>query len=327
MSPLSTTLKSATIWPAAPPTFRSTRPAASRLSRLRGLVLLSGSVRANGWRSALGRSVLDLPLEPDRSLLAHWVRQAADLARVAGPGPLDVQVLVDRTNLAPEPGGVCAAAGAESLVRLRVERDPLEFRGTGGLLRDISLRYDEDDYLLVASGSQVLVDSLESAAFSLATRARDVALLAHDDGTPSGLMWIRCGCLKGVPDIGFVDMKEQALPQIARQHHVAVWTRPPLGLPVRTPAEYLAAVRLYHLRKHDDARLGDPFAEDWRSTFMLVEEGAEVEHSAKVHDSVVLRGGRVRRKAVVVRSLVAPGGVAHRGQYAVDQFLSPSSDA
>jgi hypothetical protein len=211
------------------------------------------------------------------------------------------------------------------LVGLRVERDPLEYRGTGGLLRDLSLRYEEQDYLLVASGAQVLTEPLESATSALATEGRDLALLAHDDGTPSGLMWVRCGCLRAVPEVGFVDMKEQALPQIARRHHVAVLRRPPIGLGIQTPAEYLAAVRTHHLRKNRDARLGDPFAEDWWPAFTLVEQGAEVDPSARVHDSVVLRGGRVQRRAVVVRSLIGPADVARRGQCVVDQFLNASA--
>jgi hypothetical protein len=294
---------------------------------LRALVLLSGSVRAKGWTSSLGRSVLDLPLESGKSLLTQWIEHAADLARLTAAGPLEMRVLVDRSTPAPQTQSPVAVSFAERFVRLRVEQDPLEYRGTGGLLHDVSLRYDEQDYLLVASGAQVLTESLESAACALAAKGRDVALLAHDDGTPTGLMWVRCGCLREVPELGFIDMKEQALPQIAKQHDVAVVTRQALGLAVRTPAEYLAAVRTYHLRKHDDDRLGDPFAEDWRPAFQLVEEGAEVDPSAKVHDSVVLRGGRVQRRAVIVRSLVAPAGVARPRQCVVDQFLSPSSVA
>lgn len=305
--------------------FRSVGPATARLSRLRALVLLSGSVRAKGWSSAVGRSVLELPLESGRSLLAHWADHAENLARLAGGAPLEMRVLVDRVNPAPESSRPGAESPAGGFVRLRVERDPLEYRGTGGLLRDVALRYDEQDYLLVASGAQVLTESLEPAASALAASGRDVALLAHDDGTPSGLMWVRCGCLRAVPEVGFVDMKEQALPQIAREHHVAVLRRPPVGLPVQTPAEYLAAVRKHHLRKQGDGRLGDPFAEDWRPAFSVVEDGAVVDPSAKVHDSVVLRGGRVQRRTVVVRSLVGPAGVARPGERVVDQFLCPAS--
>src|SRR5436190_5509747 len=285
---------SATISSEPPDIFRPAKfcraaPSAERLSRLRALVLLSGSVRAKAWSSALGRSVLDLPLERGRSLVAHWVEQAAGLAGLTGAGRLDMQVLVDRFNIAPEASDLDAApADADTVVGLRVERDLLEYRGTGGLLRDLSLHYDEQDYLLVASGAQALTESLESVTAALAGKGKDVALLAHDDGTPSGFMWVRCGCLRAIPEVGFVDMKEQALPQIAKRHHVAVLRRRPPGVAFQSPAEYLAAVRTHHLRKQGDARLGDPFAEDWWPTFTLVEDGAEVDRSATVHDSVVL---------------------------------------
>jgi hypothetical protein len=309
-----------------PTPVRRAAPTAERLSRLRALVLLSGSVRAKAWSSALGRSIMDLPLERGRTLVSHWVEQAAALAGLTGAGRLDMQVLVDRFSIAPEASDVHAVSlDADHIVGLRIERDLLEYRGTGGLLRDLSLYCDEQDYLLVASGAQVLTESLEFVTAALADKGKDVALLAHDDGTPSGLMWVRCGCLRAIPEVGFIDMKEQALPQIARRHDVAVLRRRPPGIPFQSPAEYLAAVRTHHLRKQVDARLGDPFAEDWRPAFSLVEEGAEVDPSARVHDSVVLRGGRVRPGAVVVRSLIGPAGVARTGRCIVDQFLNTSA--
>ena len=49
----------------------------------------------------------------------------------------------------------------------------------------------------------------------------------------------------------------------------------------------------------------DPLAEDWRPSFAIAEAGAEVDQTARVHDSVVLAGGVVEAGAVVVRSVVA----------------------
>jgi hypothetical protein len=43
-----------------------------------------------------------------------------------------------------------------------------------------------------------------------------------------------------------------------------------------------------------------------------------------VHDSVVLKGGSVEGGAVVVRSIVCPGGVVRRDRSAVDQFVCPN---
>jgi mannose-1-phosphate guanylyltransferase len=294
---------------------------AGRLSRLRALVLLSGVVRAKGWISDIDRSALDLPIDSSRSLLAQWFEHAVQLATVPGVQRLAMEVLVDRSSPMPKSDGVLAGLPGSGLEALRVERDPADYRGTGGVLRDLSMRYDDDDYLLVATGAQILMRPLEEMVIVLASRSPDVAVVGHDDGTPAGLMWVRCGCLGMLSEMGFVDLKEQALPQIARRHQVEVVRLPPVGTPLRTPAEYLRAIRQYHLRKWNDERLVNPFAEDWCPTFALVEDGADVDASAELHDSVVLEGGRVEPGAVVVRSVVGPKGVVRRGRHVVQQLV------
>jgi mannose-1-phosphate guanylyltransferase len=294
---------------------------AGRLSRLRALVLLSGVVRAKGWISGIDRSALDLPIDSNRSLLAQWVEQAVQLATVPGIQRLAMDVLVDRLSPMPRSDDLLATLPGSGLDELRVERDPADYRGTGGVLRDLSLRYDDDDYLLVATGAQILIRPLEELVVVLASRTPDVAIVGHDDGTPAGLIWVRCGCLRTIPALGFVDLKEQALPQIARRHQVEVVKLPPVGTSLRTPAEYVRAIRQYHLRKRNDERLGNPFAEDWCPTFSLIEDGAEVDASAQVHDSVVLKGGRVEGGAVVVRSVIGPTGIVRRGRHVVKQLV------
>jgi NDP-sugar pyrophosphorylase family protein len=292
------------------------------LSGLRALVLLSGVVRAKGWVSDIGRSVLDLPVDSGRSLLAEWFGEAVRLAALPEVERLTVEVLVDRVSPLPTSNGFAAALPASGLDEFRVERDPADYRGTGGVLRDLSLRYQDDDYLLVATGAQVLDGPLEEHLAALAARNADVAIVGHDDGTPAGLFLVRCECLRAISELGFVDLKEQALPQMAREHQVEVVRLPPVGTPLRTPADYLRAIRKYHLRKRSDQRPRNPFAEDWRPAFSIIEDGADVDPSAQVHDSVVLKGARVGRDAVVVRSLVGPKGTVPRGQRVIDRFVN-----
>lgn len=309
------------------PVTRSVSPSVTRLSRLRAVVLLSGSVRSRWWSGTMGRSVLDLPVQPGQSVLSHWLDHALGLTAEAGIPRLAISVLVDRSCPLPESVDGSAVARGGEAIRLEVERDPSDYRGTGGLLRDISVSCDEGDYLLVATGAQLLTEPLEDVARELAAASPDVAIVAHDDGTPSGLMWVRCGCLNAIPAIGFVDMKEQALPQIARRHQVKVVKCRPPGLPIRTPAEYLAAVRTLHVRQRDDGRLGDPYADEGRPAFALVEDGAEVHPTARVHDSVVLRGGTVGRHATVVRSLVGPDGIVRGSGRVFDEFVTAPGSA
>ena len=65
----------------------------------------------------------------------------------------------------------------------------------------------------------------------------------------------------------------------------------------------------------------DPFAEEWKSTFSIIEPGAQADPTARIHDSVVLRGGRVEAGATLVHSVVCVGGVVRRKQMVTDRVI------
>jgi mannose-1-phosphate guanylyltransferase len=293
------------------------------LRRLRSVVLLAGAVRPMPLASATGRSILDLPLDGDgRTILRQWIEHTGALARVAGLPNLPIRAMVNGNS--PDPIGAVAASHL-----VRVERDFGEFRGTGGLLRDLARDYEDDDVILVANAFQLLIDPLADVARAMGRLGGEVGLVAHQDGTPSGVMLVTCKALRLISEAGYVDMKEQALPQIASRYDVTVLhRRRPTGLPVRTLSDYVTALRTYHRRRGGrPAITTDPLAEDWRPTFSIVEEGAVVDPLASVNDSVVLRGGRVEAGAVVVRSVVCPRGVVRREDTAVDQFITAPAAA
>ncbi|MGB7157809.1 MAG: WecB/TagA/CpsF family glycosyltransferase, partial [Tepidisphaeraceae bacterium] len=297
---------------------------ARSLHRLRAMVLLGGSVRPTPLTTTIGRSVLDLPLDDEGSgggsILNHWLAHAADLQRLAGLAQLPVRVMVNHTS--PEP----ASAAPRYDGTFRVERDLSEYRGTGGVLRDLAADYADDDLILVANAAQVLMDPLAAIATALDRKQGDFSLVSHNDGTPSGVMLVSCKTLRLIPTTGYVDMKEQALPAIAVRYQVTVMhRRRPTGLAVRTLADYVTALRHYHRRRQGKLALSDPLAEDWLPAFALAEDGATVDPRAHVHDSVVLKGGVVESGAVVVRSIICPGGVVRRDRSAVDQFVSAGS--
>ena len=66
----------------------------------------------------------------------------------------------------------------------------------------------------------------------------------------------------------------------------------------------------------------DPYAEDWDNRFAIAEAGAVVHPDARVHDSVVLRGGKLDAGAVVVQSLVCGGVEVRRGAMVADSVLT-----
>lgn len=296
--------------------------AARTLHRLRAVVLLGGAVRSTPLLSAVKRSILDLPLEQGSTILNHWLWQVSELARHAGLERLPTRVLVNSTSFEPT-SGAARYAGTYT-----VERDASEYRGTGSVLRDLAQAYDDDDLVLVGSASQVLLDPLPALATALEHKRGDVNLISHRDGTPSGLMLVRCGTLRLIPAIGFIDMKEQGLPLIAARHEVKVLhCRRPTGAPVRTLADYLGALRLHHRRRNGRLAGGagattDPLAEDWQPSFAIVEPGASVAPQAHLHDSVVLRSAIVESGASLVRCVVCPGAVVRQKTSAIDGFVT-----
>jgi N-acetylglucosaminyldiphosphoundecaprenol N-acetyl-beta-D-mannosaminyltransferase len=289
---------------------------ATSLSRLRALVLLGGAVRPSPLAQMSGRSVLDLPLDDTGTVLTHWIDSASELAKSVGLERLPVRVMVNQNS--PEP-----TSGQTHYGAFRVERDASEFRGTGGVLHDLAKEYADDDLILMANAAQILLDPLPTIVAAMARKAGDLAVISHEDGTPSGVMLITCKTLRAIADTGYVDMKEQALPQIALSHEVrVVRRRRPTGLPIRTLEDYVQALRLHHRRRQGKPFIADPLAEDWSPAFALIEPGATVDPTARVHDSVVLSGGVVEAGAVLVRSIVCAGEVVRRDKTVVDQFVS-----
>ena len=297
------------------------------LGRLRGLILLGGRVRPTSFSLGVLRPTLELPVVADARLIDHWLAGAEDVARLAGLEWLPTCVTVSDEADAPmaetPPGVSRRPAGAFSVLR-----DGGEYRGTGGVLRDLAAaqNFSDDDYLLVCNAGQLMLDSLAVVAKALAHQGADVAVVAHDDGTPSGVTLLRVAALRHVAPVGYVDFKEQALPKIsaAGLSVAAVRCRRPTAASIRSMGAYIAALRQHHEKLAGRGRGAepDPLAEDFDRRFSLVENGAEVDGSARVHDSVVLRGSRVEPGAVLVRSVVCEGAFVRRGARHVDALVT-----
>ncbi|MEX2217580.1 MAG: hypothetical protein WD749_02375 [Phycisphaerales bacterium] len=294
-------------------------PALGAPMGLRAVVLLAGSVRESELSRGVGRSLLDLPIAAGQNILAHWHAHVERLATRLGQATLPLRVVINRKGHAPGVGPNSAR------FPLTIEQDRSEYRGTGGVLRDLTESYEESDRILVASAAQVLTEPLDDLAADLVAADDDVALMAHEDGTPSGLFVVRCGALTDIRSGGFVDFKEQVLPRLASEgQSIRVLRRDlPGAIPVRTLDGYMAAVRAIARLAACRPMAHDPFEEDWAPTFSLVEGGAAVSPGATIHDSVVLAGGTVGGGAVVVRSVVCPGGSVRPGMTVADQIVTP----
>src|SRR4051794_26912787 len=131
---------------------------ASPLSRLRAVLLLSGSLRPTEFQRALRRPVLDLPVEADRTVFDVWCDQVAELAAsVRWPSP-QIRVLSRWGTFAP------TVRPRTRSPRVTIEPDREELRGTGGILRDAAADLANDDYVLAAHAGQVLTESLVRVA-------------------------------------------------------------------------------------------------------------------------------------------------------------------
>lgn len=292
------------------------REESSILSKVRQIVLLGGAVRLPPLAAATRRAILDLPVHHGRSLLDHWVAKILSMVRELGMEDLVVRVLACHSLPLP------ALSRAAAELNLRLEQDGFDYRGTGGILRELSSRFDDEDYLLVLNANQLFVQSLSDIVLALAQRGGDVCLVSHADGTPTGIKLVRCGTLRGISSVGYVDFREQLLPRIAKSYSVRVLElEEPSGLPIRTFEDYLEVLRVFHLRNGHQDGTEDPFAEEWQSTFTLVESGATVEEGAQLHDAVVLRGGCVKRGAFVARSVVCEGGIVHRNHRVLNRLV------
>lgn len=291
-------------------------PAADALmARVRGVLLLSGQVGSTPLLEALTRSVVDLPVSADRRVIDIWQQEVTAVAEQHDLAHLPLRVLVNHRAANPAP------PVPSQRVLTQVEQDAGEFRGTAGAIRDAAADYGDDDWLLVASGGQLLVRSLAPIVDALCQQPGDVRLLVHSDGTPTTLMLVRCGVLNEVPRVGFVDFKEQALPRIAESHRVQVLQqREPVGMPVRMRDDYLQALYRYHGPARDGAQF-NPFMETWQRTFSVIEPGAVVSDSARIHDAVILDGAHVEAGAVVSRSVVCDRARVTRNRRVVERVV------
>jgi hypothetical protein len=282
---------------------------------VRALVLLGGSVRPSALSRALDRSLLDLPLTESLSVLGHWAQQAGTLGEDLGVGAIPSRLIIDQGAIAP--------ASVPTSDRFSIERDPAEYRGTGGLLRDLGSGYAPDDLLLVANAAQVLMAPLRSLTRTLLRAEGDVRLVAHEDGEPSGLLLVRCAVLAHLNPVGFVDFKEQFLPRLSGLgYRVGLSLQmEATGRSIRTLEGYIEALRCFHRIQRGLPPEHDAFAERWESTFSIVEDGARVDPSAMLQDTVVLRGARVQARGVAVRSVVCSQGVVAAREAVVDSVV------
>lgn len=286
---------------------------------VRSCIVLCGAVRRTPLARSIGRSIVDLPLSAGSTLMSRHLESLQNFAKGWRLDDLRVRLLVDSDSAPPRQPEIY-----EGLTCV-VERDASPIRGVAGVLADATRDCDPDSFVVVINGAQVFRQPLDELIGAMLRKECDVSMVGSSDGTPVGLWLVRCGVLKTVRPVGYVDLKEQALPEWLERWGVSVVEhRRAYALRTRNITEYLGAVRLHATRSLELASVDeDPYREEWERSFALIEPGADVAASATIHDSVVLAGATVGKDAVVVRSVVCPGAVVGAGTRCVGQVVGP----
>lgn len=298
------------------------RPAALA-RRVRSVIVLAGTVRQTPLSRSIKRSLLDLPLAGGGTIAERHIAATRRFADRAGLDGLDMRLIVDSNSEIPrehEPSGA---------IRTIVERDASPIRGVAGVLSDATRGYDPDDYVVVLNGAQVFRDPMDELIDRMIRTQSDVSMVSAMDGTPVGLWLMRCAPLHSVREVGYVDLKEQALPDWRERWliHVVERQRAP-ALRTRSVNEYLNAVRqAATCPLGGDSIDEDPYREEWACSFAVSEPGSAVSDDAVIHDSVVLGGAKVGAGAVVVRSVICPGATVSAGSRVAGRVLGPGEVA
>lgn len=286
---------------------------------VRSVLLLAGNLAAGDLRSTLQRHLLDLPLNRHETLLGSWQQHVRSLKRsVAIPPAGALRVLVDQ-------GAALLPRLEEMQSECLIQRDRHPYRGSGGALYDACEGFDENEFVLISSAAMLLLEPLPELVRSLAAVQADVALIGQEDQSCS-LMLARCGALRKIPSQGYVDLKEQALPIIARSHTVRVVRMgKSIAIPIRTLADYIRVIKVSaDCRSSVESGI---WGEDWQSNCSIIEDGSTVSPRSRMRDSVILSGAVVEDDALIIGSVVCEGAHIRRNETVVNKVVARTGPA
>lgn len=285
------------------------------------VVLLAGGLKPSPLVQAVGRSVLDLSLTPDRTLLELWV---ATLDGPLWPASRAPRVYVVCGGNIPNPEPPNSGGGLEVVI----QHDRKTYRGPAGAVLDVAEDLPPDATILVAEGHRTPLDGVDGFLLLHASSGAEASVAVNPDGSPAGVYALRRRTLDAVTRVGFMDLKEQWLNK-AMSTGVRVRAArvpPPGSLPLRTREQFLfAAMCLSGAEPRDRlpaCTILDPSRANESAPFRVLASGGCIGPGAVVVDSVVMPEAEVGAGAVVVRSLVCPGAKVQPGAEVVDAVVT-----
>jgi hypothetical protein len=276
------------------------------------VLLLAGGLSPTPLQRLMGFPAAGLPLDRERTLLAAWLEVIdRSLGSLRGSTHLLCGTPMDeRWFLAELRRPTTLVSGVE------VRRDGRPHRGVCGILADTAEACGLTDWLLVVELNTLpprsLVPMLEAAA-----HGPSMVVGASEDERPAGAFLLRAEHLKDVPRRGYLDFKEQFLPQlVSRGHRVSRARLSETSVRLIDRRNYLRAVRIWQSENAESS------AERNVSGHSIICRGAEVASDAFILDSVVLPGAMVGSRCVVARSVVGPLIRVPEGSVLVDAVMA-----
>ncbi len=274
-------------------------------------VILAGSEFATPIEQMVERSILDFPVRGATTACEMWSEIISESVSVSQR----ISMLFGSSGILQN---LKAQAGDPRFDRYI---DPRSNRGTAGALADhwksLSAETRDVEYMIVIDRSACPPHSLERFLVALSGDA-DVLVGVSEFDRLAGVLAIRPSILDFVPEVGYFDLKEQAL-QAALQ----------AGLKVATEIVVPRAIRLNSVKGWIDAvkfHLSRSAEQNGRVNLRgaCVDPDADVGNAAII-DSIVMNNVQIHDEAVVARSVICEGVVIPAGTRVVDSVVTRRS--
>ncbi len=276
---------------------------------LKRAILLAGGPHPSAIMRACGLALFSLPVTPDgRSVLDLWGAGVAS-------HPAEVHAHTDLVlcvSATPD----LASVGRHGIDGWSLRADASLYRGPAGVVRDATLDLNSDDHVLVGEASRAVGNCVTELLRAHAATGADATIGVNPDQSPAGVLVLRRRALEYVPDVGYMDIKEQFLPKILSQgFNVRAAVLPaPGAIGFRTRLDLLAAANIRD--RHASVSPANS------SRLARISPTAVVHQGAHVVESIIGPAARVEDGAVVVRSIVTGSAVVTAGTAIHDAIVT-----
>jgi hypothetical protein len=277
------------------------------------VIFLAGGAIQSPLQRALGYPVAGMPLDPERTLLAAWLEV---IDRSFGERNAPTFMLCSTSADAEWFSAELRRAGHSS-ASVEVRMDARPHRGVCGVLADTAAACSLAERLLVVELNSLPPLSLAPLR-EVAARPRVAMVVgSSSDERPSGAFMLQSSLLNDVPRLGYVDLKEQFLPQlVAKGYRVERAMLSETSVRLTDRRNYLRGIRIWQ-----SERSGTETSELVAGNSILC-NGIVVPPGAFVLDSAILPGAKIGHGAVIARSVIGPLMQVPDGAILVDAVLA-----